>query len=368
MKHLILLKNPVLCTILVAAAILFSAQTTVVGQADKTIIWVSDANTIAVAPAYDDEGWTFLLEAQGYTIQRENGTMKGILTAEQIATLESGDLIIFSRANSSGDYIDPAGWNSLTSPLISISCYVMRASRWLWFDASDLTDDGGAPTMHVEDPSHPIFAGVTLDADNNVEVLDPTVASGQTSTLNLTTAGSAASILATRADLGYVWIVYWPKDEFFSDTGDQIAGGNRLLFNGATREGGAFPWGVYNLNENGEKMFLNAVAWMLGESSAVEKTALVPANSALLANYPNPFNPETTVRFTVPHKGHVSVKVFNSLGQEIVTLVDADYQPGVYDVQWNGRDSYGNQVQSGVYISRLETENQVKSNKMLLIK
>jgi len=369
MKGLILLKNPALWTMLIAAAVLFSIQPAAYGQDFKTIIWVSNANTVAVEPAYDDEGWIFLLEAEGYAIQRENRTMIGSpLTADQIATLESGDLIIFSRANSSGDYIDPVGWNSLTSPLLLISAYLPRFSRWQWFDTSELTDDGGAPIMHVEDPSHPIFAGITLDANNDVEVLDPTVASGQTSTPNQTTAGSAATILATRADLGYVWIVYWPQNEFFNDTGDQIAGGNRLLFNGGTREGSSFPWGVYNFTAEGEQMFLNAVAWMLGESVDVEKTTPVPENYALLTNYPNPFNPETTVHFAVPHKGHVSVTIFNSLGQEIITLVDAEYQPGVYDVQWNGLDRFGNQVQSGIYISRLESENLVKSNKMLLVK
>ena len=80
------------------------------------------------------------------------------------------------------------------------------------------------------------------------------------------------------------------------------------------------------------------------------------------------FNPETTIRFTLLRKGRLSLKIYNIMGQGIFTLVNTEYQPGTFNVRWNGNDSFGNKVPSGIYIYRLEAEGIVKSNKMLLIK
>lgn len=89
---------------------------------------------------------------------------------------------------------------------------------------------------------------------------------------------------------------------------------------------------------------------------------------SLSQNYPNPFNQETTIRFNIPRKSMISLKIFNMMGQEIVTLVNTEYQQGNYDIRWDGNDNSGNMVPGGFYIYRLEAEGIVKSNKMLLIK
>lgn len=96
----------------------------------------------------------------------------------------------------------------------------------------------------------------------------------------------------------------------------------------------------------------------------------VPVEYSLSQNYPNPFNPNTTVQFSVPKEGLVTVKVFDMLGQEVVTLFSGNAQRGMYTLNWNGRDRSGKNVSSGSYIYRMSANNGefTQSKKMLLLK
>ena len=89
---------------------------------------------------------------------------------------------------------------------------------------------------------------------------------------------------------------------------------------------------------------------------------------ASISAYPNPFNPETTIRYTVPIKGHAALDVFDARGAHVVTLVDAETEAGAYAVAWNGRDDRGRAVSSGVYFARLRSQAGVTSYKMALLK
>ncbi|MCR4439618.1 MAG: T9SS type A sorting domain-containing protein [candidate division KSB1 bacterium] len=87
-----------------------------------------------------------------------------------------------------------------------------------------------------------------------------------------------------------------------------------------------------------------------------------------LGNYPNPFNPETEVRYEVARAGRVRVEVYNLLGVRIARLVDEEQMPGTYRVRWDGRDELGRQVVSGVYVCRLVAGEVVKTTKMVLVR
>lgn len=83
-------------------------------------------------------------------------------------------------------------------------------------------------------------------------------------------------------------------------------------------------------------------------------------------NYPNPFNPKTVISYRLAVGSEVELTIYNLLGQKITTLVNARQPAGTYQVQWDGRNSAGQQVASGVYIYRLQSGNQAISRKMLL--
>jgi hypothetical protein len=89
----------------------------------------------------------------------------------------------------------------------------------------------------------------------------------------------------------------------------------------------------------------------------------LPDELELRQNFPNPFNPSTTIAFNLPERSHVLLRVYNILGQEIETLVDETRNPGAHEVNWQA----SNQA-SGVYFYRLVYKNQVLTKKMALLK
>lgn len=83
---------------------------------------------------------------------------------------------------------------------------------------------------------------------------------------------------------------------------------------------------------------------------------------------PNPFNPATTISFTVPQSSHVTLSIYDIAGRRVNTLVDEAMERGLERVVWNGRDSYGNPVSSGVYFYRVKAGEAVAIGKILLLK
>jgi hypothetical protein len=94
----------------------------------------------------------------------------------------------------------------------------------------------------------------------------------------------------------------------------------------------------------------------------------VPTEFALSQNYPNPFNAVTDIRYALPVKARVNLKIYNLLGQEVITLVDGERGPGHHTVEWDGHDSNTLEVASGIYFYRLKTEDFSATRKMVLIK
>jgi hypothetical protein len=94
----------------------------------------------------------------------------------------------------------------------------------------------------------------------------------------------------------------------------------------------------------------------------------VPKSYSLNQNYPNPFNPETVIEYSLPASGHVTLTVFNVVGQKVVDVVNGYQSAGNKQAVWNGRDENGREVQSGVYFYRLTSDNFTMTRKMMLLK
>jgi hypothetical protein len=94
----------------------------------------------------------------------------------------------------------------------------------------------------------------------------------------------------------------------------------------------------------------------------------VPTRYELVQNHPNPFNPVTQIRFSLPADGPVKLTVHNVAGQLVRTLVDRDLAAGYHAVVWQGVDAQGSAVPTGVYFYRLETRDFTDTKKMVLAK
>ncbi len=100
----------------------------------------------------------------------------------------------------------------------------------------------------------------------------------------------------------------------------------------------------------------------------VETSEAIPAQFTLFQNYPNPFNPTTLISYTLPKRSTVSLKIYDILGREVRSLLNSEQGPGVYKIEWDGKNNYGTKVASGSYIYRIEAGDFVQSKKMILLK
>ncbi|MCD4650754.1 MAG: T9SS type A sorting domain-containing protein, partial [Candidatus Cloacimonetes bacterium] len=87
-----------------------------------------------------------------------------------------------------------------------------------------------------------------------------------------------------------------------------------------------------------------------------------------LANYPNPFNPETTISYNLAEATPVELNIYNLKGQLVRTLVSEVQNAGNYSVVWKGTDTDNNTVSSGIYLYQIKTNLQIKTNKAILLK
>ena len=116
---------------------------------------------------------------------------------------------------------------------------------------------------------------------------------------------------------------------------------------------------------------VSPLAWAyegLGAETNTDDEIAMPNRFELKGNYPNPFNPSTKIAYSIDMNSKVNVKIYSLLGEEITSLFSGDVNPGTHEVQWNGVDNVGVAVASGVYIYRVEANNQALTGKMMLLK
>jgi photosystem II stability/assembly factor-like uncharacterized protein len=153
--------------------------------------------------------------------------------------------------------------------------------------------------------------------------------------------------LFTSRDAGETWIGHGLIRTFNAIAVDPSYG----IFAGTTD-------GMWHSTDEGQTWF----PANQGLTEIEERVNGTPQSFALVQNFPNPFNPTTTIRYALPKPAHVSMMVYNSLGQGVSTLVEEYKEAGYYQVQWSA------DVPSGVYFYRLQAGEYVGAKKMLLLK
>jgi hypothetical protein len=115
--------------------------------------------------------------------------------------------------------------------------------------------------------------------------------------------------------------------------------------------------------------------WVIGNNQSIWKskktgtdvrpnnTTNVPSEYALMQNYPNPFNPSTKIEFTISISGNVTLKVFNSIGEEVAELVNSEMNAGYHSINFDGSN-----LSSGIYFYRISVGGFTQTNKMILVK
>ncbi len=94
----------------------------------------------------------------------------------------------------------------------------------------------------------------------------------------------------------------------------------------------------------------------------------IPSDYKLYQNFPNPFNPDTDIRFRIPVQSKVKLKIYDILGRLVTQLVDEEKRPGTYDIIWTGKNLHNQKVASGIYFYCLETDKFIQTKKLVLLK
>ena len=155
--------------------------------------------------------------------------------------------------------------------------------------------------------------------------------------------------------------VVWLENTAYADTTD--AEGNYSIT--------GVPQGIYTIiiaaPFHKQRVFRN---FMLDGTVAIDKneTSSRPADFELLGNYPNPFNPTTTIAYLLPEAEHVSLIIYDMQGRFVAKLLDVWQTPENHAATWDGKDHHGLAVPSGVYFYQVRAGKFMKTSKMVLVK
>jgi flagellar hook assembly protein FlgD len=94
----------------------------------------------------------------------------------------------------------------------------------------------------------------------------------------------------------------------------------------------------------------------------------MPSGFLLDQNYPNPFNATTVIKFTLPELLNITLDIYNISGQKVRTLADGIFGAGTQTIIWDGRNTDGEAVASGIYLYRLRAGNAIETRKMVMLK
>ena len=135
----------------------------------------------------------------------------------------------------------------------------------------------------------------------------------------------------------------------------------------------AGAWGAFPFFQSGKILISDRSTGLYIVSfdatlNGIENNPDLPVRYSISPNFPNPFNPTTTIKFEISKSTEVNLIIYNLLGQEITTLVKNNLQAGSYNVMWNGKSKDGNPVASGIYVYAFRAGSYYKTQKMIMMK
>ncbi len=276
------------------------------------------------------------------------GQMNGVNVAIGLAADKSGQLYVYdiggdnffsvNKSNGSSTLIGPIGFNA-------------SYAQSMEFDPNDNTCYMAAFNYNTSE----------------AELRRVNVSTGSTTLIGPIGSGYGVEICGLGiAGTGLSWIDVNPVSGTI-ETGDSAE--IKLYWNGQNTEKIIIPYdGYLGVMTNDPLLPVSNIRLHLEVTVGIAEENIKPVSYALHSNYPNPFNPATTIRYDLKESGKVSLRIYNTLGQEVRTLVNRYETAGYKSIPWDGKDNAGRMVSSGLYIYRIETGSFVKSRKMMLLK
>jgi hypothetical protein len=346
--------------------VVFGMATLVHAQSKGTIVYVILQDSVKIDPVtdeYPDMPYIYALQDSGYNVIPFYNAALSAASQKTLDTLLNADLIIMGRSTPSLIYGDhKLAWNDLPTPILNIELWNCRSSRLNWFNTTNMVSLGVADTVYnavIETPEDPVFQGLDTSAPVPWAI-------GPIDVIGTTDAGNG-TVLAKMQDINYVLFVRFEPFVDFYDGAGEYPGGYRTVIGNGRDVSGAAPFHYYAFTPESEKVFFAEIANLiaLGGGTAVPRREGTTAPSActLGPNYPNPFNPSTTIQYVLPKRSKVTLTVFNLLGKEVTNLVEGEKEAGFHEVQFDGSN-----LESGVYFCRVQAGGFTQTRKLMILR
>ncbi len=166
-------------------------------------------------------------------------------------------------------------------------------------------------------------------------------------------------------DIAGNWLWAITGDGIYNDSGWGVCYDEAGNFYVTGVFSGTMNFGATQLTSAGER---DVWAAKLSSAVGIDDEVQTPETAMQLYNHPNPFNPETTISYTLPASGMVSLEIYNSRGQLVRRLLNEEQPAGEHALIWNGKDDSGHSVASGLYLCRIACNGKQETRKLLLLK
>ncbi len=233
----------------------------------QTGIFCQENYILYICDATNDSEFTEILENAGYNVIRIVEEYKGILSQEQLDYANNADLIIIARNAFSVDYGSTeelaSQWNSIETPILCLSVFMIRDYRWQWFSSRNVFCEGEfSIRVPASARNHSIFEGIGTTGTFDIYT-------GVGADLIYETPPGNARVLAYNSDESGIYIAEWSAGIPFYEGTEQIPSAKRVFF--AAGESDCGPSGdqnmsAYNLNQTGKILFLNTVNYLMPDA------------------------------------------------------------------------------------------------------
>jgi choice-of-anchor B domain-containing protein len=325
-------------------------------------------------------------------------TYTGFQTSHNIS-IDTARAMLYAEGNGPGPGTEPVRALSLSDPVnpVQVSAFGVECHDIFARNGTVYVSEGNSHSIGIYDlstPSAPSFiARFTIPTNGYVHNAWPTEDGrylmtteetfGRTvklwdidriDSVQLTGQYLASAAMAHNTHIKghYAYISHYAQGLRIVDISDPaniVEVGHYDTFSGS----GLGAWGAFPFFSSGKVLVSDVETGLYvvnfpGGATSAGRMASIPGTYRLGNNYPNPFNPSTTITFEIPHAGQIRLTVLDLLGRKIRILLDEYRDAGRHQVRWDGRSDTGIPVVSGTYFCRLEAGGYVGSRKMLLLK